>query len=288
VRYFVAVAEELHFHRAAERLHIAQPSLSHQIRTLERQLGVSLFTRTSRSVQLTPAGQVLLDEGREILHRAQHAMMSTRRASAEQLSIGFYGSAALTLLPAILHAFKREHPSTQTTVREILFGNIDDLMDGEVDLAFTRLRAEHSSRDLRIEILAREPRVLALPAAHPLSGRQEVRFADLRAESFITNPAIKGRPLVHWLAEQHRHGLDGNVTAEAASLQELLALVASGRGVALVPSAVQNHFQRPDISYIPVTDAEPALISIAWRPTKQRPIVDAFINLARLQSGIPA
>lgn len=281
MRYFVAVAEELHFHRAAERLHIAQPSLSHQIRVLERQLGVSLLTRTSRRVELTPAGRIFLKDGRDLLDRAHRVLVNTRRTTTEQLNIGFYGSAALTLLPTTLKAFQLQHPMTKTTVRELLFGDLQDLTRGHVDIALTRLRPEFASRDLRVEVLAREPRVLALAASHPLADRESLAFADLRAESFITNPAVKGRPLNHWLAEQHRHGLNGTIAAEAGSLQELLTLVATGRGVGLVPVCVREHFPRPDVHYIPVTDAEPALISIAWCPTTHRPIVDAFIDLTR-------
>jgi DNA-binding transcriptional LysR family regulator len=281
VRYFVAVAEELHFHRAAEKLHIAQPSLSHQIRALERQLGVVLLTRTSRRVELTPAGRVLLEEGRELLDRAQGVVVNTRHAVSEEVTIGFYGSAALKLLPVTMHEFQRQHPSTQTTVRELLFGNLDDLTEGRVDVAFTRLRPDQVHGNLRVEVLAREPRVLAVAATHPLSARDSVRFAELHADAFITNPAVKGRPLVRWLAEQQSHGLKGNIAAEAGSLQELLTLVATGRGVSLVPHSVKELFPRPDLRYITVTDAEPALISIAWRPTEHRPIVEVFVDLAR-------
>jgi len=281
VRYFVAVAEELHFHRAAEKLHITQPSLSHQIRALERQLGGALLIRTSRRVELTPAGRVFLDEGRELLERAQRVVVDTRHATTEELTIGFYGSAALTLLPATLQAFQRQHPSTQTTVRELLFGNLDDLTDGHVDVAFTRLRPEQGGPNLRVEVLAREPRVLVVAAVHRLAARDSLKYAELNDEAFITNPAVKGQPLVHWLTEQHSHGLDGNVAAEAGSLQELLTLVAAGRGVSLVPHCVQEHFPRPDLRYIPVTDAEPALISIAWCPARYRPIAEVFIELAR-------
>jgi DNA-binding transcriptional LysR family regulator len=281
VRYFVAVGEELHFHRAAERLHIAQPSLSHQIRALERQLGVSLLTRTSRRVELTAAGRVFLEEGRDLLDHANRVVVNTRRAVTDEITIGFYGSAALTLLPATLQAFQRQHPSTKTTVRELLFGNLQDLTDGRVDVAFTRLLPQQGSSDLRVEVLAHEPRVLVVAAEHQLSARDSVRYAELHAEAFVINPAVKGRPSVRWLAEQQSHGLHGNVAAEAGSLQELLTLVATGLGVSLVPKCVQEHFPRPDLRYIPVTDAEPALISIASCPARHRPIVEVFIELAR-------
>src|SRR6266700_1099250 len=139
VEYFVAVAEELHFGRAAERLHIAQPSLSQQIRRLENQLGVTLMERNSRNVQLTGAGTALLREGRRILSQAQHAIQATRAAGAARVTVGFYGSAASALLPDVLRTFSERLPSVVVSVRELLLGNIDDILDGNVDLAFTRL-----------------------------------------------------------------------------------------------------------------------------------------------------
>ncbi len=139
MQYFVAVAEELHFGRAAERLHLAQPSLSHQIRRLEQQLGVTLLERTSRRVELTPAGHVLLTEGRRLLTQSQRAIRVTRAAGAERLTVGFYGSAASALLPGLLRAFAEDHPTVEVSVRELLLGRINDLLAGNVDVAFTRL-----------------------------------------------------------------------------------------------------------------------------------------------------
>src|SRR5437660_7495761 len=139
VEYFIALAEELHFGRAAERLHIAQPSLSQQIRRLEDQLGVTLLERTSRHVSLTPAGEALLREGRKMLTQARRAIQATRVAGAERLTVGFYGSAASAALPEVLAAFSRRHPHVEVTVRELLLGSVDDVLDGKVDVAFTRL-----------------------------------------------------------------------------------------------------------------------------------------------------
>src|SRR5262249_46472359 len=122
VEYFVAVAEELHFGRAAERLHIAQPSLSQQIRRLEEQLGVRLLERNSRNVHLTAAGQAFLREGRKTLSQAQRAIRAARAAPAERLTVGFYGSAATALLPSVLSTFGEIHPHTEVSLRELLLG----------------------------------------------------------------------------------------------------------------------------------------------------------------------
>ena len=280
VDYFVAVAEELHFGRAAERLHIAQPSLSQQIRRLEQQLGVTLLERNSRNVHLTRAGEAFLREGRRALAQAQRAISATRAAGAELLTVGFYGSAGRALLPAVLTAFHDRQPVTEVSVREILFGNIDEILDAKVDVAFTRLMPDQT--ELKVEIIATEPRLIALANTHPLASRQTLTFADLRRESFIVNPMVAhDGPPTRWLAEQRRHGLPGRIAAEARSPQEIMALVGAGRGVCLVPAAAALHDRRADVVYVPVTDAEPAVVSLAWLPDCSSPTVKAFVATAR-------
>ena len=280
VEYFVAVAEELHFGRAAERLHIAQPSLSQQIRRLENQLGVTLLERNSRHVQLTSAGQALLHEGRKTLTQAQHAIKATRAVGAARLTVGFYGSAASALLPDVLRAFNERHPQFAVSVRELLLGSIDDMLEGTVNVAFTRLQPGQT--ELQAEILAQEPRLVALAVNHPLAERASLTYADLRDEDFIINPAVRDEvPPPRWVEEQRRHGLPGRIAAQATSIQEILALVAAGQGVCLVPSAVAHHYSRTDIAYIPVADADPALVSLAWPPGRLCPAVEAFIQTAR-------
>jgi DNA-binding transcriptional LysR family regulator len=280
VEYFIAVAEELHFGRAAARLHIAQPSLSHQIRRLEQHLGVTLLRRTSRHVELTPAGEAFLREGRRTLAHAQRAIQSARAAVGERIVVGFSGSAATALLPDVLRAFSQQHPSVDVSLRELLLDGVEDVLGGEVDVAFIRLQPGQIGAE--VEVLAREPRVVALPVDHPLATRDSVTFADLRDEDFITNPVVKhSGPPVRWLAEQHRHGLSGRVVAQAASLQEILTLVSVGRGVCLVPEPVARDYPRADVSYVGVSDADPALVSLAWRADTLRPALEAFIQAAR-------
>jgi DNA-binding transcriptional LysR family regulator len=280
VQYFVTVAEELHFGRAAERLHIAQPSLSHQIRRLEQQLDVTLLNRTSRRVELTPAGCVLLTEGRRLLKQSERAIALTRTAQSEHLTIGFYGSAATAWLPSLLRGFTERHANVDVSVKDLLLGGIEDILDGSVDIAFTRLLPGQA--EVEVEVIAHEPRLVAVPITHRLSGRASLTFDDLRDESFITNPVIDAQsPPIRWLAEQARHGLPGHVAAQAASVQEILTLVATGRGVSLVPASVADHYPRADVNYVPVTDADPAVVSLAWPRGAVRPTVDAFLQTAR-------
>jgi DNA-binding transcriptional LysR family regulator len=285
VEYFVAVAEELHFSRAAERLHIAQPSLSQQIRRLEQQLGVRLLERTSRSVQLTPAGEALLREGRRTLEQSRRAVGAARAAGQERITVGFYGSAGGVMLARSMRSFTEAWPTVEVSIRDLLLGSLDQIITGEVDVAFTRLLPGQA--DLALEVLAREPRVAALPASDPLASRASLEFADLGDRRFIVNPAFdETGPPARWLAEQRRHGLPGKVAAEAASIQEILTLVASGQGVCLLPGLAASQSQRPDVTYVPVRDADPAVVSLAWRRENSEPATHAFIACARMAAGV--
>jgi DNA-binding transcriptional LysR family regulator len=287
VEYFVAVAEELHFGRAAERLHIAQPSLSQQIRRLETQLDVQLLERTSRRVEITPAGEAMLREGRRLLEHAGRLVHAVRTAGAEQLVVGFYGSAASLLLTDVLRTFSRRQPNVAVAVRELELSHVEAITSGPIDVAFTRLAPGEA--ELEIEVLLREPRVVALPAEHPLAARGEVEYASLRGERFITGPQTHNPSWrAQWLAEQRRHGLPGEIAAEAASVQEILTLVASGRGVCLVPAAAARLYPRSDVTYVPVRDAEPAIVSLAWLPERSRAATESFLKTAREVAQIHA
>jgi DNA-binding transcriptional LysR family regulator len=170
----------------------------------------------------------------------------------------------------------------EVSVRELLLDDLDEVLNGQVDVAFTRLLPGQPGSDVEVEVLAQEARLAALPAAHPLATRDSLTFTELRRESFITNPVIDSPgPPARWLAEQQRHGLPGRVAAEAASIQEILTLVASGRGVCLVPAPVARHYPRADVSYVKVADADPAVVSLAWTRESGRPEVEAFIEVAR-------
>jgi DNA-binding transcriptional LysR family regulator len=199
-----------------------------------------------------------------------------RAAGAESLTVGFYGSAASALLPETLRRFAAEHPSIVVTVRELLLGSLADLETGAVDVAFTRLLPGQA--DVEVRVVAEEPRVAALPAAHPLAGATALSIADLRDERFITNPVDAGPP-ARWLEEQRRHGLPAAVAATAASVQEILTLVAAGRGICLVPAPIADQSSSGDVAFVPVRDADPAVVSLAWRGDA-RPVVRTFIETA--------
>jgi DNA-binding transcriptional LysR family regulator len=285
VRYFVTVAQELHFGRAAERLHIAQPSLSQQIRRLESQLGVALLTRTSRRVELTTAGAALLRDGEQLLQQAQRAVQTVRRTADETLAVGYYGTAASRLLPGTLAAFGERRPSTTVSVHELLFGDLDDIIAGSVDLAFTRLRADQLGHlPVTVAELASEPRVLVVAASHRLAGRISVSLRELDEDRFIVNPGTDHNAVGRWKDEQRRHGLPGRIAGRARSVTELLTMVAAGNGITLVPVSVARQHRPPTITYVPVTDADPAVISIVWPTGTLSPSAEAFVEAAQEQA----
>lgn len=276
--YFLAVAEELHFRRAAGRLFISQPSLSQQIRRLERELGAELFARGNRRVELTDAGRTFLPEARELLAQAERAVASVR--GGEQLVVGFTGSAGAGLLASSLAGFARVRPAASVVVRELELGHLEEVIHGYVHVAFTRLQPGEA--DLEVEVLLREARVVAVAADHPLAHRQSVTLSELAEEQLITASSTSSQAWRNlWQAERSRHGLRGPVVAEATSLEEIMTLVAGGRGVCVMPVVNAALFPRPGVAYVPVEDAEPALVSLAWRYGSETPLLQAFIAEVR-------
>lgn len=239
LRYFRAVAEELHFGRAAQRLHIAQPPLSQQIRQLERELGVDLLVRSTRRVELTPAGEAYLRRAVAILDAVDDASRQAQRVAQGiegRLVIGCVGSATYSLLPRLVRALRDALPAVEVSVRGEMLApaQTSALLAGEIDLALLRPPIDHPA--IHTETLRRDQLIVALPDGHPAADSDGVRIADLRDEDFIAH-AGGGRSVMH--------GLLGAVCADAGfvprvrhDVQEtstLVTLVAAGLGVALVP-----------------------------------------------------
>ncbi|HEY8582204.1 MAG TPA: LysR substrate-binding domain-containing protein [Capillimicrobium sp.] len=244
LRAFVAVAEELHFGRAAKRLHIAQPPLSQQIRRLEAELGVTLLHRSTRRVELAPAGQVLLARARELLADAEATVEDTRRAARGEfgrLAIGFTGSATYALLPSLAAALRERLPGVVLDLRgEMLTpAQVEGLADGSLDLALLRPPVEHP--DLVVEVVRREPLVVAVPASHPLAQAPAIALEDLADEPFVLYPS-HFRSVVHQAVAETcaRHGFQPRCAVEASETSTLVSFVAAGVGVSLVPASVQR------------------------------------------------
>jgi DNA-binding transcriptional LysR family regulator len=284
LRYFVALAEELHFRRAAEREHIAQPAFSEQIRRLERELGARLFDRTSHYVRLTGAGRLFLDEVRPALAQVERAAQVAERAGRGELGhvvVGFIGSAANELTPLILRAFPARYPNVGVELREFDFRDPSaGLTSGEVDLAFMRPPVE-GQQDLALEVLFEEPRVAVMASDHPLASQASVSIRRLVEEPFIVGPRSTGVWREFWLVTEHRAGMPPRLGPEANTIHEWLETIAAGDGVSLTPASTERFYGRPGVAFVPVVGIEGSTVAVAWRRQPAKPIVAAFVEIAR-------
>jgi DNA-binding transcriptional LysR family regulator len=280
--YFVAVAEELHFGRAARRLHIAQPPLSQAIRTLETNLGVALFERTSRHVALTDAGARMLPAARQALAAADRAVDVARAADdqAGTVRVGFLGYGACDVIDLAIGAFADESAQLRVQTRQADFSDPSaGLADARVDAAFVRLPI--STTGLEIEPLIGEPRVALLPAAHPLAARQSVTIAELLSERWLQMPA--NDPAWHdfWLATEYRQGAQPLLGPEVFTIEQQLAATTTGGYVSLTAQSVAAFYPRPGVSYVPVENIAPSQVAIAWHEQDNRGPIRAFITAVR-------
>lgn len=251
VRYFVAVAEELHFGRAAARLHIAQPPLSQQIKVLEGELGVELFHRTKRHVELSEAGRLFLGEARATLAQAARAEQAVRDAASGiqgRLAVGFVTSACHTVLPAAVRAFRKAYPRVAISLREMTpAAQLAALARREIDVGL--LRPPVQEPGLASEVVLSEPLVAALPRDHALAGRASVPLRALAGEPFILFPRQHGPGLVDVvLAACRGAGFTPAAAHEPDEMQSLLAHVAGGLGVSLVPASLAG-FHAGEVAY---------------------------------------
>lgn len=256
LRAFVVLAEEEHFHRAAERLLIAQPALSQTIKRLEKQLHVQLFTRTTRSVQLTDAGRVLLDEARQVLSAADRALSAVRHAASGELGtvkIGFVASAALGLVPRILLTVQQQWPRLELQLVEATTGTqLAALRSGQLDIGI--VREVHPSPDLLITHLLQERLIVAVHTSHRLAGRGQVALSELCDEAFIAAPR-GATPLLsdHVAALCDSVGFHQTVVHEALQFPTILGLVAANTGIGIVPEAMKV-LQLPGLVYLDLKD----------------------------------
>lgn len=266
--YFVAVAEERHFGRAADRLFVAQPALSQQVKTLEAELGVELLDRSTRRVDLTPAGERLLVRAREILSAVEGATDEVRRVHRGEeglLRLGFIGSATYELMPRLARALRADLPHLQVELRgELLSPDLLALLrDGRLDLGFLRPFAPVAG--LLAQPLRSERLVAAVPADHPAAGASGVALATLASEDFVAYPR-QGSAMGEALAAAClAAGFEPVVRAEVRETSALVSFVAAGLGVALVPEGVR-HVRIPGVAYVPLSDvAQTVGLVAAWR-----------------------
>ncbi|MGW4808176.1 LysR family transcriptional regulator [Kitasatospora sp. NPDC004272] len=286
LRYFLAVAEELHFTRAAERLHVSQPALSKQVRALERRLGTELFRRDQHRVALTAAGHALLPHAREVLDgwaRGADALAAAKAEQRSTLTVGMSTSPARGgLLPAVRSRLGATHPQATTRLRQVSWDDpTAGLADGGTDLAYVWLPLPDPHR-YDWTVVAEEPRLLALPAAHPLAARPALDFADLLDEPFLALPPDAGPLRDHWLALDARAGRPPRIGAEVAGVEETYEALIAGLGVCLVAAGNAPLITHDGVTTRPVTGVGPSRYALAWRrEDAHRPLVRAYADACR-------
>ncbi|MCF2529946.1 LysR family transcriptional regulator [Yinghuangia soli] len=281
LRYFVATAEELNFTRAAERLFVSQPALSKQIRQLEDHLRVRLFDRDKRSVALTAPGEALLPAARELLRswdEAQRAVADAAAAEAAVLTVGLSTSVGRGLLPRARERFAERRPQWTLKLRQIDWDDATaGLAGGGVDVALLWLPFA-GQESLRVQVLATEPRWVAMRADHRLAHRSEVAFGELLDEPFLALPATAGPLRDFWLALDHRGGRAPRIGATVANADEAFTAVEEGSGIVLLAEGNAAIYRRPGIAAMPVSGLPPCELALAWAAGDHRPVVRDLVE----------
>ncbi len=283
LRYYIAVAEEASYRRAAERLHIAQPALSRHIQALESAMGVRLLERNKHQVKLTPAGRVALDRAKVLIKYMDDLILAARRAAEGEtgtLRIGFISFVAYEYLPKMLRVFRARYPDVGIELQEFMvMQQFEMLLDDRIDLAV--LRPLYKDPRIATRTIARSRFVVALPGDHPLLEKRSVRMADLAGEEFITLPKRHG-PSFHAqiMSFCAGAGFTPAIVREASDGQAVIGLVASGMGVAVVPESVAK-LNTAGVQYRLVRGLpETAEIVLAWRVDNPSPVLQRFIETA--------
>jgi len=268
LRSFIAVAEELHFGRAAKRVNLSQPALSLQISAIEEELEVKLFARNRRKTALTQAGEIFLQEARDVLQRTEQAITTVRRAALGQvgtLRIGFISTAAAIITPPLVKRFRERYTHVELDLRNVLTRDqLTQLQDRKLDVGFLRLPLQ-TPPEIRTRVVHREPFVLLLPANHPLADQKDLKLSDCSQADFVMY-SRKMAPGFHDVIMNmlHRNGLTPHVVQEAAEMYTLISLVAAGLGIAIAPASIAlHHAENVVVRELP-DEAARSEIAIAW------------------------
>lgn len=280
LRSFVVLAEELHFARAAARMHISQPALSQTIKQLEQSTGLQLLQRTTRRVELTSDGHAFRDDAMQVLEQFD-ALMDHARATAAghrgTLRVGYTIGAAVDLVPRMLRAFAERFPDVRVETTEFDFSEPDaGLADGRADVAVVRPPIELD--DVRLFTLTHEPRVACVADSHRLADRQDVSVDDLLDEPIIAAPGT-GAWREYWLCSEYRHGDPPPVVGEAATFEAEFQAVASGRGISITAEAAARFYARPGLRFPRIADIPPCEVAVAL-PPDATPAARRFAEIA--------
>lgn len=285
LRYFVAVAEELHFRRAAERLHIAQPAVSKQVLNLEKELGVQLLYRDKQRVRLTDAGRAFLEEAKKALEHAERAIdvaNSAAKGKIGYLTVGFVSPATLSVLPRTVKVFQEHYPGVELELcRMTTAEQIEALHDGRIQAGLAREPAFYEDDALDSKTVLREPLVLALPEAHPFSAEQQVSLSKLANEPFM----MFSRPGEPGLYEKYRQAFRSagftpkKVVKDTPHIQAILGFVAEGFGLMLMPASLQK-LGRSGVVFRKLQDPTPEVdLAVIWRKGDDLPVLRNFLEV---------
>jgi DNA-binding transcriptional LysR family regulator len=283
--YFIAVAEELHFGRAARRLNISQPPLSQQIRQLEEEMGVRLFNRTRRRVEITPAGLVFLDEARRIRAMSEDAVRRAVRADKGEigrLAMGYIGSANYSVLPPVVREFRRRFPNIDLSLTEMNTSHqLEALLDGRIQVGFLRLSQGIEKEGLTVEPVFREPLSVALPRNHPLKREASIPLRLLAKDSFIMIPRQRGPGFFdNLIVLCQKEGFSPSVVLEASQFHTVIGLVAAGIGIAVVPASMErSHIE--GVVFRKIAGKAETVLNMAWIAGKESLVLQNFIDVAR-------
>ncbi|TAM92766.1 LysR family transcriptional regulator [bacterium] len=289
LRYFMAVAEERHFGRAAEQLNMAQPPLSQQIRKLESELGVELFHRDRRPIDLTEAGRAFLEEARLTLAQAGHAMETARRAKRGligRITVGTVASATYNVLQNVLRTYRERFPDVRLTVRELSSPEqLLALEQRQIHIGF--LRPPVTDEHLHVATVAREPFVIALPADHPLAKKKRISLRTLEQESLVLFPRSEAPGFRDQIVNICRSaGFEPRLVQEANQTDTMISLVAAGLGVTLMPASIQR-LNLAGVVYRPVAEqTPPAELYAAWRADETSIATLALVEVIRIFASL--
>jgi len=282
LRYFVAVAEELHFSRAAARLFVAQQALSKQVRELESDVGVQLLRRTTRSVELTPAGGAFLVAARKALEAIDAGVESARRAALGDggvLRLGFLVGGALELGNPIIAEFSKRFPGVRLDLREFGFTDpASGLADGSSDVAFVRLPVGVSEIDY-VPLFV-EPLVVGVATNHRFAERPSVSIDEMLSEPIVVGRTADDVWRQFWTLDAYRAGATAAIAGLSNSVTEEVAIVAAGVGCTVTAAGSQRYIPHPAIRYLPITGAEPSILVVAWPKGRRTALVDSFVEVA--------
>lgn len=289
LRYFAAVAEELHFTRAAERLYVSQPALSKQIRMLEKQVGAALFERDRREVRLSAVGAALLPHVQRMLAEWEAAQEAVAQVVADQAAVLVVGMSTSPgrggVLPAIRSRFTSARPDARLRLRQVPWhDSTAGLADGTCDAAFVWLPLPNPDR-YRWVVVAEEPRLVAMADTHPLADREIIDFTDLRDEPFLALPDSAGPLRDYWLATDARGGKPALIGAEVASTEETYEALVAGLGVVLLAAGNTPLITLGGVVTREVRGISPSRFALAWRADDRRPLVQEYVRACGVATG---